>query len=175
MLRLHLVRHAGTAVTRSPVVPGDEPALRALPDLTPWLGRTGTVLTSPARRCRVDGADVEPRLRPWDLGAWSGQPLDQLDQLDLTAWRSDPAYDAHGGESLLALCTRVSALLQVWKQTEGRLVAVTHAAVIKAAVTHALAAPPTSCWAVDVAPGSLTELHGTPGGWRVVRVNQHEP
>ena len=152
-------------------MPDDEPALRPLPDLTRWSGRAGRVVTSPARRCRVDGAAVEPRLQPWDLGAWAGKPFDQL---DLVGWRSDPAYDAHGGESLLALCARVRGLLQAWQQDEGRVVAVTHAAVIKAAVAHALAAPPTSCWALDVAPSSLTELHGTPDGWRVVRVNQHE-
>lgn len=170
MRRLYLVRHAGTAATRSPVVPADEPALGALPDLRPWLGRTGKVVTSPARRCRIDGAEVEPRLRPWDLGDWAGRPLGQL---DLAGWRSNPAFDAHGGESLLALCARVGALLGIWQHGEGRLIAVTHASVIRAAVTVALGAPAASCWAVDVAPASVTELHGTPVGWRVVRVNQH--
>ena len=170
MLRLHLVWHAGTAATRSPVVPDDEPAVGALPDLAPLLGRAGTVITSPARRCRVDGARVEPLLGPWDLGSWSGRPLAEL---DLAAWRAHPAYDAHGGESLLALCARVGRLLGSWHQREGRLVAVTHGAVVKAAVVTALAAPPSSCWAMDIAPASVTELHSTPGGWRLVRVNQH--
>ncbi len=128
------------------------------------------MLTSPARRCRVDGAPVEPLLAPWDLGDWAGRPLDEL---DLAGWRADPGYDAHGGESLLALSARVGGLLASWHAAEGRLVAVTHAAVVKAAVVHAMGAPASSCWAVDVAPGSVTELHSTPQGWRVVRVNQH--
>lgn len=170
MLRLYLVRHAGTAATRSPVVPDDEPAASALPDLTPWLGRAGKIVTSPARRCRVDGAPVEPLLGPWDLGNWAGKPLSEL---DLERWRSQPAYDAHGGESLIALSHRVGRLLAAWQQEEGRLVAVTHAAVVKAAVALVMEAPPSSCWTVDVAPGSLTELHSTPSGWRTVRVNQH--
>lgn len=170
MLRLYLVRHAGTAATRSPVVPADEPAVGALPDLQPWLGRTGTVLTSPARRCRVPGAPIEPLLAPWDLGDWTGRPLAEL---DLARWRADPGYDAHGGESLLALCTRVGGLLASWHSAQGRLVAVTHAAVVRAAVACAMGAPPSSCWTVDVTPCSVTELHSTPGGWRVVRVNQH--
>lgn len=171
MLRLHLVRHAGTAATRSLVVPDDEPATGALPDLTSWRGRAGEVVTSPARRCRIEGAPVEPLLGPWDLGEWAGRSLDGL---DLAAWRADPAYDAHGGESLLALSARVGELLRSWHSSrQGRLVAVTHAAVVKAAVAFAMGAPPSSCWSVDVAPGSVTELHSTPDGWRVARVNQH--
>lgn len=149
-------------------MPGDEPAAGPLPDLSGWLGRSGTAVTSPARRCRVAGAPVEPALGPWDLGSWTGRPWEGL---DLARWRLDPAYDDHGGESLLALRGRVSALLEDWRGRPGRLVAVTHAAVVKAAVTVALRAPADAAWDVDVHPSSLTELHATPGGWRVVRVN----
>ena len=138
------------------------------PDLGGWLGRTGTAVTSPARRCRIPGVAVEPRLGQWDLGSWSGRPFDEL---DLVAWRGDPAYDAHGGESLIALSDRVHGLLSDWHGSTGRLAAVTHAAVIKAMVVQALRAPVEAVWDVDVTPGSFTELHATPGGWRVVRVN----
>ncbi len=149
-------------------MPADEDAAGPLDDLTPWLGRSGRLVTSPARRCRQPGGEVEPLLRPWDLGAWVGRPLDEL---DLTAWRSDPGYEAHGGESLLALLDRVRDLLEKWQDQEGRLVAVTHAAVIKAAVVNVLRAQPTAVWDIDVHPGCGTELHFGPGGWRVVRVN----
>jgi broad specificity phosphatase PhoE len=89
----------------------------------------------------------------------------------MSAWRGDPAYDAHGGESLLALSTRVQGLLDDWHDSTGRVAAITHAAVVKAITVQALRAPLEAVWDVDVAPGSVTELHATPAGWRVVRVN----
>ena len=156
-------------------MPLDEPADRALPDVSAWRGRTGTVLTSPALRCRVEGSTIEPLLGPWDLGRWAGLSL--ADVPDLPAWRTDPAYDGHGGESALALLTRVEALLaglhggQGGQGGQGRIVAVTHAAVIRLAVLHALGAPVEAAWQLDIAPGSLTELHASGAGWRVARVN----
>lgn len=128
-------------------------------------------MTSPARRCVQPDGEVEASLGPWDLGAWTGRQLGDLDQDDLIAWRSDPAFAGHGGESLVAVHARVAALLERWHGDEGRLVAVTHAAVVKAAVVCALRAPVTAVWDIDVHPGSATELHVTSTGWRVVRVN----
>lgn len=172
-MRVLLVRHAGTRVTRRAVVPDDEDATAPLDDLTGWLGRTGRVLTSPARRCRWPGAAIEPLLRPWDLGRWTGRPMHEL---DLAAWRSDAAYDAHGGESLLALVHRVEILLARWRGESGRVAAVTHAGVIKAAVVQALGAPPQAVWGIDVHPGSATELHADAAGrWRLVTVNAPVP
>lgn len=138
-----------------------------MPDLAAWLGGSGTVVTSPARRCHVPGAPTDPRLAPWDLGAWAGRPLADV---DLAAWRSDPAYDAHGGESLLALQARVRGVLAQWQPLNGRLAAVTHAAVIKLAVTCALRAPVDAAWDIDIGPAEVAELHGGPGGWRLVRL-----
>lgn len=150
------------------MVPVDEPADGPLPDLTRWLGRSGTVVTSPALRCHVEGAPTDARLGPWDLGAWTGQPWEGL---DLIGWRADPAYDGHGGESLLALQRRVDGLLGEWRGRDGRLAVVTHGAVVKAAVTVALRAPADAAWDIDVRPGSATELHLSATGWRVVRMN----
>ena len=164
-----LVRHAGTAATRAARLPLDEVAEQPLPDFARWQGRTGTVLTSPALRCHVPGATIEPQLGPWDLGRWAGLSL--ADVPDLPAWRTDPAYDGHGGESALALLARVAALLAGLHGREGRIVAVTHAAVIRLAVLHALGAPAEAAWQLDIAPGSLTELHVSGAGWRVARVN----
>lgn len=114
------------------------------------------------------GVAIEPQLGPWNLGSWTGRPFADL---DLVAWRADPAYDAHGGESLVALSARVRGLLSHWHDSTGRIAAVTHAAVIKAMVVLALRAPLEAVWDVDISPGSFTELHAAPGGWRVVRVN----
>lgn len=140
----------------------------SLPDLSGWLGRSGAVVTSPARRCLQPGVDVDLRLGPWDLGTWTGRPFEQL---DLASWRADPAYDGHGGESLVALTERTAALLTGWHGRTGRLAAVTHAAVIKSIVVQALRAPLEAVWDVDVLPGSCTELHSSPGGWRLTRLS----
>ena len=126
------------------------------------------MVTSPAARCRVAGADVDPALGPWDLGSWTG--LGIADLPDLQRWRSDPSFAGHGGESLLALQQRVAGWLARWHDRRGRWAAVTHGAVVAAAVTHVLRAPPLAVWDLDIAPGSVTELHTTRGGWRVVRV-----
>ena len=153
-------------------MPDDEPAVGPLPDLTAWLGRSGTTVTSPARRCLQPGVPVEQRLRPWDLGSWSGRPFEEL---DLALWRTDPGFDAHGGESLIALHGRAAGLLASWHQRSGRLAAVTHAAVIKAMVVHALGAPVQAVWDVDVGPATVTELHATPTGWRLTRLSCPSP
>lgn len=153
-------------------MPADEPAAGPLPDLSHWLGRSGTIVTSPARRCALPGADVDPRLRPWNLGAWAGRSFDEL---DLAGWRADPSYDAHGGESLVALADRAAAVLAGWHARSGRLAAVTHAAVVKAVVVQALRAPLDAVWDIDVLPGSFTELHATPHGWRLTRLSCRQP
>ena len=167
--RLLLVRHPGTAATRAARVPQDEPPIGRLPDLAPWLGRGGTVVTSPARRAAVPGAPVERLLGPWDLGCWAGRPLAELE--DIGRWRADPSYDGHGGESLLALLDRAGALLEQWHDERGRLAAVTHGAVVRAVLVSVLQAPPAAFWSLDVAPGGVTEVHGRAPGWRVTRVN----
>jgi len=134
------------------------------------------LLRSPARRCEAPGAQVDERLRPWDLGTWTGRPFAEL---DVAAWRTDPSYDGHGGESLLALHERVAALLGDLQHEPGggrsTVVAVTHASVVKAAVATVLGAPVTAAWALDVHPASVTELSTTGTAWRVVRVNARYP
>ncbi len=166
---MFLVRHGGTAATRAGRLPLDEPAEHA-----PQLPPRAEVRTSPALRCQVDGATVEPGLGPWDLGRWAGRSFGELFVEDAEAaltWRSDPSWAGHGGESLAQLSLRVGALLGRWHGNPGRLVAVTHGAVIQCAVAHALRMPLLSVWDLDVSPGSLTELHARAGGWRVSRVN----
>ncbi|MCA1712252.1 MAG: histidine phosphatase family protein [Actinobacteria bacterium] len=150
-------------------MPRDEPATGQLPDLSGWLGPRCTTVTSPAARCRVSGAAVEAMLHPWDLGGWAGLPV--ADVPDLHAWRTDPSYDHLGGESLLALLDRAQTLLGQWHDDHGRLAAVTHGAVVRAAVVVALHAPPQAFWDLDVAPGAVTELHSSGPRWRVSRVN----
>ncbi|HWH28093.1 MAG TPA: histidine phosphatase family protein [Mycobacteriales bacterium] len=130
----------------------------------------GDVVVSPACRAHVDGATVDPRVGPWDLGRWTGRALADLPQEQLAAWRSDPSWAGHGGESLEQLHGRVAAVLHTWHDGPPRRVVVTHGGVVRAAVVTALRAPADAVWDLDVRPGSRTELSATAEGWRVQAV-----
>jgi broad specificity phosphatase PhoE len=51
--------------------------------------------------------------------------------------------------------------------TPGKIVAITHASVIRAATVHALEAGPESFWRIDIAPLSLTRLSANNGRWNL--------
>ncbi len=183
MRRLVLIRHASTGAVRRAAFPVDEPldgaGLAAARALAGRLGR-GDALSSPALRARDTAAAaglraaVEPALRECDFGAWAGRTLAEVHEQDpdaAVAWMTDPVVRPHGGESLAALLGRVAGWLDEQAARDGRAVAVTHGGVVKAAVVHALAAPPEAFWRIDVTPLALTELHAHDGRWTVTRVN----
>ena len=70
-----------------------------------------------------------------------------------------------------ALVARVGAWLDDEAAHDGTVVAVAAGAVVRAAVVCALDAPAEALWRIDVAPGSVTELHAHDRRWRVTRVN----
>jgi broad specificity phosphatase PhoE len=166
--RLVLIRHAATSATRRAAFPTDEP-IETTPDPVPL--RADTSLTAPETSCRQTAAalglptTVEPALRDCDYGAWRGRTLDDVDPADLTAWLTDPAAAPHGGESVVDLLDRVAAWLDEIPQGHTKIVAVTHAAVVKAAVVHAILATPRSFWRIDVPPLSRTVLSGHSRAW----------
>ncbi len=156
--------------------------MRAAPRPPPWPAGSGagTRSSSPALRARETAAaaglqaTVDPRLSECDFGTWSGRTLAEVHDADpgsSGAWMSDPAACPHGGESLRAMLGRVGGWLDAQAALDGRTIAVTHAGVVKAAVVHALAAPPEAFWRIDVAPLALTELHAHDGRWTVTCVN----
>jgi broad specificity phosphatase PhoE len=178
--RIKLLCHASTAAVRASAFPGDEPIdsqgrqkLAALPHR---LGHANRYWTSPALRARQTAevlgleATVEPLLRDCDYARWTGRSLDELQAEEPAAvaqWLSDPAAAPHGGESILGLIERVAAWLDSQSAAQGQIVAITHASVIRAAIVHAIEAPPRSFWRIDVAPLSLTVLSGADGRWNL--------
>jgi broad specificity phosphatase PhoE len=175
-----LVRHGSTPAVRAAAFGGDEAldergrdGAARLPERLP---RCEEILSSPLRRA-VDTAAAlgEPRLvaelKECDFGSWTGLGLDAIAPEDLSTWMSDPDAAPHGGESLTQLLSRVGAWLDEQARLDGSAVAVTHGGVVKAAVCHALSAPPSAFWRVDVSPLSITELHAHDGRWTVTRVN----
>ncbi len=134
------------------------------------------VRCGPARRCRETAdalgltAVVDDGLADWDLGHWAGRTLTELAEQhpdQVAAWTTDPDFDGHGGETLTQVIARVGRWLDqpVATPRTGRLIAVTHPAVIRSAVVHALQAPAASFWRIDVAPLAVVELRGGAGRW----------
>ncbi|MDZ7904798.1 MAG: histidine phosphatase family protein [Cypionkella sp.] len=50
---------------------------------------------------------------------------------------------------------------------KGRIVAVTHASVIRAIVLHILQAPAEAFWSLDIAPATMTDLRHDGRRWTV--------
>jgi broad specificity phosphatase PhoE len=181
---LLLVRHAPTSATHASSFPGDEEldgrGREAATDLTGTLPRHAEALTSPARRCRQTAeaaglaAGVDDAIRACDFGSWTGRALADVNDGDpdaVRAWMLDPDAAPHGGESLSVFSARIARWLDDQAGRDGRLVAITHAEVIKATVVHALGAPLVAFWRIDASPLAATELHAHDGRWTLARLN----
>jgi broad specificity phosphatase PhoE len=179
--RLILICHASTDAVRKSAFPADEPIDRRdaadAAELAKRLPGADRYWTSPELRARqtaellkLDAISLAT-LRDCDYGAWKGYRLDEIlarDPKAVEAWVHDPAAAPHGGESLLSLMQRIAHWLEGEKAMDRRSILVTHAAVIRAAIVHAIGAPPQSFWRIDVAPLSVTRLSGKDGRWNLV-------
>jgi broad specificity phosphatase PhoE len=178
--RLHLLCHAVTRATReASFARDDEPIEPAeagrVASLASGLPRLDLVLVAPARAARETAAAlrlkarIEPALADQDFGRWRGAALGDVlaaEPQAASAWMRDPASAPHGGESIAGLIARVGGWLAGGPAAR-RVLAVTHAAVLRAAVVHVLAAPAEAFWAIDVGP--LTSVVLTHDGriWRL--------
>jgi broad specificity phosphatase PhoE len=180
--RLTLICHGATVATRASAFPLDEPLADGVAEqaraLSPALRRWDRAATSPALGARqtADALSLDARVHPalcdCDYGCWRGRRLADIQAAhpaEVAAWLSDLDAAPHGGESLLALMRRVSDWLADRQQDDGHTIAVTHAAVIRAAVIGVLGAPPESFWRIDVAPMSVVDLRSDKRRW-VLRV-----
>ncbi|WP_433238298.1 histidine phosphatase family protein [Streptosporangium sp. CA-135522] len=175
--RLLLVCHASTSATARAAFPGDEPldgrGLRRAGGMAGRFG-PGPAVCAAELRCTQTAAalglsaDPDPGLADCDYGRWRGRTLGEIEAAEpeaLAAWLTDPAAAPHGGESITALLGRVAGWLS--RRAPGRVVAITHPTVIRAAVVHALGAPAPAFWRVDVAPLARVALTGRDGRWRL--------
>lgn len=179
--RLILVCHGATEAVRRSAFPADEPldekGRAQAAALAASLPSADTCSTSPELRARQTAealhldAMLEPTLRECDYGAWKGCAFAEVlarDPQGVSAWLEDPGATPHGGESLLGVMRRVAQWLDAEKTADRTTILITHASIIRAAVVHALGAPPQSFWRIDVAPLSVTRLSGAHGRWNLV-------
>ena len=184
--RLILIAHAATTATRVPRFGLDEDLdARGRTDAEAAvcsLDGRARVTCGHARRCRQtaevftasrrpdQAPTLDGRLDDWDLGSWAGRTLEEVDAHDpggTRAWLADPLATPHGGESLAGLLTRVGCYLADMADRPGFHVAITHPAIVRAAVVRVLDAPPAAFWRVDVSPLARVSLSAFMSRWNV--------
>jgi broad specificity phosphatase PhoE len=174
VVRLTLVSHAMTDAMSAGRFPTDEPLSSAgyrQVDASIDLGVTDSAFCGPEKRTRQTAellglqATIDQRLADLDCGRWRGDVLAGVRPADLAIWLTDPARAPHGGESVVDLINRVGGWMETLTSRRGRLVAVTHPAVIRAAILVALDAPAKSFWRMDIAPVSRTVMHFRGHAW----------
>lgn len=142
--------------------------------LSPLRERVAAVVTSPVRRTR-ESADVlgeawgvavveEHDFAEMEFGAWEGLTFDEVGEQhreELQAWfESVDALPGGTGESFRAVEERVLAGLErlLTAYRGGTVVVVSHVTPIKTLVAHALDAPMTAQFRMQLTPASVTVL-----------------
>ena len=176
VVRLTLVSHAMTDAMSAARFPADEPlndsGCRQAAAGFEIKGGTRQ-LTAPERRARQTAQLLglrpvtESRLADLDCGRWRGSALENVPPADLDVWLTDPVQAPHGGESIVDLVERVAAWLASLADNTSHTVAVTHPAVVRAAILVALGASPNSFWRIDIKPLSRTVLHWRGVAWTI--------
>ena len=186
--RLTLVCSGVATASRRGAFPADEAldgrALAAAAALKPLLARADRVLAGPERRARQTadalGLAAVPTetLRDQDFGRWAGKALDEVGRAEsgaLAAWLGDAKAAPGGGESFSAVMDRVAAWLEGLRGEPGHTVAVTHAAVIRAAILAVIGAPAGGFARIDVVPLGFTDLRGDGRRWMLRATGQTAP
>lgn len=176
--RLTLVANASTPAVRAAAFPLDEGlddhGRKGAAVMADEFRNAPVVLASPAKRALETAAilglepQIDAALRDIDLGSWAGRTLASIAESDaneLARWLSDPSAAPHGGESIEALFARTSVWMQSMSNRQGRFLAITHPAVIRAAILAAIHAGPMSYWHIDIAPLSVVELTSNGRRW----------
>lgn len=132
-----------------------------------WLAAPSAAAVQTARAAGREPV-LDAALADCDYGRWAGRTLDDVAAAEpraVQAWLSDPHAAPHDGESVTALTGRVAEWLHGRAGADERVVAFTHAAVVRAALLTALGLPPAGFWQLDVAPLAVIRLRWRAGRW----------
>ncbi len=175
--RLVLIAHAATRATRQAAFANgealDEKGIEVARGAGRFLPTATMLLTSPALAARQTATAldekardwrVEDRLRDLDVGVWAGRSLRDIGE-EVASWVADSNYAGHGGESLASFLVRIREWLSTALAMPGTTVAMTHAAVVRAAVLAVLDAPPAAFWRIDAAPLTALTLSSDGRRW----------
>jgi probable phosphoglycerate mutase len=175
------VRHGQTAINRDGRLQGriDAPLSDLGMEHARALGRAFAaekvtrVLSSPLQRARATAAEiatvagceveVDDRLVELDYGDWDGMAMGDIPATDWERWRADPAFTPPGGESLVAVTTRVASFCDEFVPAPG-VVAVSHVSPIKAGVCLALGVDELVTWRMQLSLASISRVDARADG-----------
>jgi probable phosphoglycerate mutase len=118
--------------------------------------------------------ETAPAIDELDAGDWTGLSFDELaTDPRWTAWNTSRGVaQPPNGESMVALQQRVLAHLDALRHGPARrVVLVSHAEPIRAALLHYLDRPLDDFQSVEVSPGTVSTLLLDESGGRVTRLN----
>lgn len=129
--------------------------------------------------CGLDEPVITEALDEVDFGVWSGLTFDVLDtDPDWRRWNTIRSLArTPGGETMLDVQRRALSLVEMLLRDRAgkRIALVSHADVIKAAVSHFLGLPIDAWPRFDIAPASITTSVAGDWGVKVVTVNEIVP
>jgi broad specificity phosphatase PhoE len=126
-----------------------------------------------SRGCAVE---IVPALDELDMGAWTGRTFADLDgdpfwqQWNSARGNARPPDGESMGELQVRLLQHLRRTRQ--KHPDGRIVMVTHAEAIRAAVLHALAWPLDAFGRLQIDPASVTTLGSDGETFRALSINR---
>jgi broad specificity phosphatase PhoE len=177
--RVTFISHAATDAVRQATFPLDEPLVEGEVEKIAGIGwatpRAQHILSGPERRTKqtAEGlglkATVAMELVDVNYGVWRGKGIEEIQESDpqgLAAWLTDLEATPHGGDSFAQLIERIAHWMES-RTKAAHTLAVTHPAVIRAAVLFVLQGPAQSFWRIDVAPLSRTDLRYDQGRWTI--------
>jgi broad specificity phosphatase PhoE len=186
--RLWLISHASTAAQRNATFADHNEPLdaRGFAEASAYAqhacfasnrAREVRALTSPAACARDTAralglsATVAAGLADTNYGEWQRMRVADIAAQApqaLEAWLHDPAAAPPGGESFEAVAVRVGAWLDALAKhdpADHTVVAITHAAVLRAALIRVLHAPASAFTQIEIAPLTTIELRCSKRGW----------
>ncbi|ASR09260.1 histidine phosphatase family protein [Rhizobium leguminosarum bv. viciae] len=174
--RLTWICHGATAASRKALFPLDEPLEdKAVEEAGRMIApRADRIATSPALRARQTAdalgleAQIDQALCDCGHGRWAGRSIAAIgteEPENFMGWMSDAEAAPHGGESLLDLRTRIAGWMDGQTVLGGHVIAISHPAVIRAAIVHVLQAPLSSFWLSDVEPLSVIRMTSNGQRW----------
>ena len=168
--RITLISHAPTLALKRASFPLDEPLIEGEIERIAGLGwtvpRAQHVCCGPEKRTQqtAEALGLEPyvavELADVGYGTWSGKEIGDIHAIDpegLANWLTDVNAAPHGGETFANLIVRVQQWME-GRTGAGHTVAVTHPAVIRAAILCAICAPHESFWRIEIGPLTITDL-----------------